>query len=155
MGAPVRHDGSAKSFDSALLENWRSEGRLELFCPELAGGFPIPRAPAEIAPDTGYAELQTGSGRVIDIHGADVTTGFRKGAELALAQARATGCAYALLTDGSPSCGSSYIYDGTHSGQRRAGMGLLCAMLRGAGIAVFAPSQIAELAERVHEDHEA
>jgi uncharacterized protein YbbK (DUF523 family) len=50
-----------------------------------------------------------------------------------------------VLTDGSPSCGSSYIYDGSFTGVRQPGRGTTAALLNAHGIAVYAESQIAEL----------
>ncbi|MBL3684296.1 DUF523 domain-containing protein [Sinorhizobium meliloti] len=52
--------------------------------------------------------------------GGDVTSEFRRAAENALALARETNCRFALLIDGSPSCGSRFIYDGRFSGERIA-----------------------------------
>jgi uncharacterized protein YbbK (DUF523 family) len=42
-----------------------------------------------------------------------------------------------LFTDGSPTCGSQFIYDGTFSGQRKPGAGVAAALLREHGITVF------------------
>ena len=135
MGRPVRYDGRDKALASTLLERWVEEGRVIAFCPELAGGLPVPRAPAEIRAD----------GRVVDSAGSDVTAAFEEGARQALDLAQAEGCRFALLTDGSPSCGSSFIYDGSFSGTRMAGTGITAALLERNGIRVFTPDRIAEL----------
>jgi uncharacterized protein YbbK (DUF523 family) len=50
-----------------------------------------------------------------------------------------------LLTDGSPTCGSQFIYDGTFSGQRKPGSGVAAALLREHGIAVFSDRQLPQL----------
>ncbi|TIW53756.1 MAG: GNAT family N-acetyltransferase [Mesorhizobium sp.] len=55
---------------------------------------------------------------------------------MALDLARETGCRYAVLTDGSPSCGSSFIYDGSFSRARVAGQGTTTALLEENGIRV-------------------
>ena len=136
LGSPVRYDGRDKRLASGLLERWAAEGRLVAICPELAGGLPVPRAPAEIQPD----------GRIADISGADVTAAFQEGARQALALAQAEGCRFALLTDDSPSCGSAFVYDGSFSGTRASGMGVTAARLERHGIRVFPPDRIAELA---------
>ena len=136
LGSPVRYDGRDKKLASELLERWAAEGRLVAVCPELAGGLPVPRAPAEIQPD----------GRIADISGADVTAAFQEGARQALALAQAEGCRLALLTDGSPSCGSSFVYDGSFSATRVTGIGVTAALLERHGIRVFPPDRIAELA---------
>ncbi len=45
-GRPIRFNSTNVSFESEIWDLWQSEGRLVPFCPELAAGFPIPRAPA-------------------------------------------------------------------------------------------------------------
>jgi uncharacterized protein YbbK (DUF523 family) len=66
-----------------------------------------------------------------------------------VAEARRTGCRWALLTDGSPSCGSSFVYSGHFDGVRRAGRGVVAEALLASGIAVFTPADIDRLAEAV------
>jgi uncharacterized protein YbbK (DUF523 family) len=63
-------------------------------------------------------------------------------------EARRTGCRWALLTDGSPSCGSSFVYSGRFDGVRRAGRGVVAEALLASGIAVFTPADIEQLAKR-------
>lgn len=151
MGEPVRYDGKGKLFSHVLIDRWRQEGRLVVFCPELAGGFPVPRPPAEIAGGrTGEAVL-SGEAGVVDVGGTDVTAQFVAGAEQALALAQQTGCRFALLIDGSPSCGSGFIYDGSFSGNKLPGRGVTASLLAANGIEVFAPATIDELAVRIAE----
>lgn len=160
LGVPVRYDGQAKSLESRHLERWRSEGRLVSLCPESAGGLPTPRPPAEIVaiggpPDaaprssTGGAAVLGGEGRVVDVGGVDRTAEFLAGAQRALELARAEGCEFALLTERSPSCGSSWIHSGRHDGAVEPGEGVTTALLRRHGVEVFAPADIETLAERV------
>jgi uncharacterized protein YbbK (DUF523 family) len=149
MGEPVRYDGKGKPFAHDLIEHWRAEGRLVVFCPELAGGFQVPRPPAEIAAGANGDAVLSGKASVIEVGGADVTGKFIAGAEKALALARQKDCAFALLIDGSPSCGSGFIYDGSFSGHRNAGRGVTAALLAGNGIEVFAPDAIEALAARL------
>lgn len=47
----------------------------------------------------------------------------------------------AVLKQGSPSCGSGYIYDGTFTGKRMAERGVIVALLESAGISVFSEEQ--------------
>ena len=150
LGRPVRYDGRAKTFDDAALSQWQSEGRVVSVCPELLGGFPTPRPPAEITAEIagargGYAVLK-GEACIVETGGKDVTSGFVEGAEATLRTALEHDCTFALLTDGSPSCGSSFIYDGSFTGNRLAGAGVAAALLRQNGIGVFAPEQFADLA---------
>ncbi len=145
-GQPVRYDGRAKTLEHALIEEWREAGLLVSICPEMAGGFATPRLPAEIEDGLSGADILAGRARVLDSAGNDVTKGFVEGAEAALALALETGCAFALLIDGSPSCGSLEIYDGNFSGCKHAGEGVTAALLRANGIAVYSDRQLDDLA---------
>ncbi|GAB3671109.1 DUF523 domain-containing protein [Actinocorallia lasiicapitis] len=131
LGAPVRYDGQAKTSGSAILARWRREGRVVAFCPELAGGLPVPRPAAE------RRGLQ-----VITINGEDVTAAFRLGASLALATTEKHGIRLAVLKEGSPSCGSSHIADGTFTGTKLPDVGVTTELLRSHGILVFNETQL-------------
>lgn len=146
LGRPVRYNGKGKPLDHPLVAHWRDEGRLVAICPELAGGFSVPRPPAEIADNSSGDAVLSGSGRVVDNTGADVTASFVAGAEAALALARQHDIHHALLIDGSPSCGSSTIYDGKFDGTRHAASGVTAALLRQNGIAVFTERDVDALA---------
>jgi uncharacterized protein YbbK (DUF523 family) len=145
MGHAVRYDGQAKPLVHPALDRWREEGRLVTICPEMSAGMPVPRLPAEIEKGKAGADVLSGAARVLESQGGDVTDLFRQAAENALALARETGCSYALLIDGSPSCGSGFIYDGSFSGQRQPGAGVTAALLKANGIQVFSDRQIEEL----------
>src|SRR5260370_41294862 len=92
LGQAVRYDGRAKRSDDELLAQWRQQGRLVSFCPEVAGGLPVPRPPAEIrpapraagatAPFDGAAVL-AGTAQVLTAAGLDVTESFVRRAALA------------------------------------------------------------------------
>lgn len=97
-------------------------------CPEQLGGLPTPRVPAEI-------DAQSGE-RVVNAAGRDVTEAFHRGAERALAIARAHGCREAILQARSPACGAGQVYDGTFTGTLRAGDGIAAAALRAGGMKV-------------------
>ncbi|MFC4706466.1 DUF523 domain-containing protein [Paraburkholderia caffeinitolerans] len=149
LGSPVRYNGAAKTLVHPTLEAWRREGRIVSVCPELSGGFGVPRPAAEIARAESGEAVLVGTARVVDVAGADVTALFLAGAQAALELAREHDCRFALLIDGSPSCGSRFIYDGSFSGQRRAGAGVTAALLRQHGIEVFADSEIDALSARL------
>lgn len=68
---------------------------------------------------------------------------------LALKAAQEEGCTAALLTDGSPTCGSQFIYDGTFNGRRKPGAGVAAALLRENGITVFSEQQLPQLLARM------
>ena len=145
LGRKVRHDGSDKAVDDPAIARWQREGRLVPVCPEVAAGFPTPRPAAEIDGAGGGDGVLDGSTRIVETTGADVTASFLDGAHIALSVARQHGCTHALLTDASPSCGSTAIYDGTFGNTKTAGMGVTTALLRRHGIKVFAHTQIDEL----------
>ena len=102
-------------------------------CPEVMGGLPTPRTPAEICGE-----------RVLTADGRDVTAAFRCGAEKALCTAREHGCTAAVLKERSPSCGSGTIYDGTFSGKVISGDGMTARLLKAEGIRIFGETQIKE-----------
>ncbi|MFQ1807773.1 DUF523 domain-containing protein [Aeromonas veronii] len=138
LGQPVRYDGQSKG----IVSDWLSaEGRALAFCPEVAGGLPTPRPPAERQGE-----------RVVTASGVDVTAEFDRGAELALEICQTQGIRFALLKEGSPSCGSGRIYNGRFEGVSVAGEGKTTALLRRHGIAVFSEDQLAELASALSLD---
>jgi uncharacterized protein YbbK (DUF523 family) len=147
MGAPVRYDGKGKPLAGDMIETWKQVARLVPLCPELAGGFSVPRPPAEIEGGMDGGAVLDGKARVVEAGGRDVTAQFVAGAEAALALARAESCSHAILIDGSPSCGSLEIHDGSFSGTRHAGNGVTAALLERNGIAVIVPDRIGALLE--------
>ncbi|GAA2892982.1 DUF523 domain-containing protein [Streptosporangium fragile] len=151
MGRKVRYDGAAKTSGDALLAVWREEGRLIPFCPEVEGGLPVPRPAAEIEGGAGGPAVLAGAARVLTAQGDDVTGAFLAGAQAALAVARSFDVKVAILKEGSPSCGSLTVYDGTFRGNRTPGHGVTTALLELHGIAVFGEERIADAAARLRE----
>ncbi len=145
-GDPVRYDGGAKTSANPHLARWQAEGRLIPYCPEVAGGLPTPRLPAEIEAGARAEQVLAGDARILDNAGGDVTSAFMVGARATLALAQQHSCRHAILTDGSPSCGTSYIYAGRFDGTHKAGTGVTAALLQGHGIRVWSEVQIDELA---------
>lgn len=151
VGRRVRYDGRAKAVEDALVEEWRREGRLVVHCPEVAGGLPVPRPPAEIEPGATAADVLAGRARILTPDGRDVTGHFVDGAHAALATARAHGVGVALLKESSPSCGLHEVYDGTFTGHKRPGEGVTARLLADHGIAVFTENEIPAVAARLRE----
>lgn len=145
LGEPVRYHGGDAPCPSPILERWKTEGRLVPACPEIAAGLPVPRPPAEIAGGDGVSVLK-GDAVVGDLSGTDVTAKFVQGARATLELALAHGVRLAILKDGSPSCATSYVYDGTFRGQRGGGQGVTAALLSEAGIRAFSERQLEEAA---------
>jgi len=134
LGAPVRHDARDKKCDHEVLQRWIEEGRIVSVCPEMLGGLGTPRPPAEIVND--------GSLQVVTRDGSDVTRAFENGARAAMEQGQANNVRIAILKAGSPSCGSSFIYDGTFSKTAVEGEGITSALLRRNGIVVFSEEEL-------------
>ncbi|CAJ1003722.1 uncharacterized protein YbbK (DUF523 family) [Brevibacillus aydinogluensis] len=133
IGCQCRYDQRACL--DAETETLFKEGKAIPVCPEQMGGLPTPRTPAEIVGGDGFDVLD-GKARVIDRNGRDVTDAFLAGARQALKLAQAVGATSAVLKENSPSCGSSFVYDGTFSGNKKAGVGVTAALLIRNGIAV-------------------
>ncbi len=94
-------------------------------CPEVLGGLPTPRAPAEIV-----------NGVVINREGVSVDDAFRLGAKKAIEMARQEKPDLIILQSRSPSCGVKEIYDGTFSGKLVPGHGIFAEMALQAGFRV-------------------
>jgi uncharacterized protein YbbK (DUF523 family) len=148
LGSPVRYNGTDLLLDHPLIKQWKKEGRLISICPEVAGGMPTPRAPAEIVGGDGNKVLSK-EVQVINNNKEDATEAFIIGANKALQIAKENNCVVAILTERSPSCGSSQIYDGSFSGVRKQGIGVTTALLESNGIKVFNQYQLEELQEYI------
>lgn len=142
LGFKVRYDGADRALDDAIWDRWQREGRLVPHCPEVSGGLPTPRAPAEIAGDGGEAVLD-GRARVVEASGRDVTDAFTRGAATAVSTALEHGLRVAVLTERSPSCASTNVHDGSFSGRLVPGAGVTAAALRRAGLRVFSEHELA------------
>ena len=112
-----------------------------MVCPEQLGGLPTPRDPSEIIRLDGNAVIE-GKTSVINNKRLDVTKKFKQGAMETLKIADLYGCKKAILKEGSPSCGSSLIYDGTFTGKKVSGVGVTTALLRQNGIEVISEKDI-------------
>ena len=103
LGVACRFDG--QSCPAPELDDLATGGKVVTICPEVAGGLPIPRLPAEIeeafAGLDGHAVLD-GRTRVVRSDGVDVTAQFVKGAQAALALARQLGIQRAILQGQQP-----------------------------------------------------
>nr|WP_221308572.1 DUF523 domain-containing protein [Nocardiopsis mwathae] len=142
VGRRVRFDGRAKTVDDTILDRWRAEERLVVVCPEVAGGLPVPRPPAEIEPGADAEAVLDGAARIRTPQGADVTPFFLSGARAALATAQRHGARIAVLKESSPSCGVHRVHDGTFTGAATPGEGVTARLLRTHGIAAFTEHQL-------------
>lgn len=95
-------------------------------CPEVMGGLPTPRVPAEIVNGT----VTTKDGRNVDME-------FRAGAKLALEIAKKKQVDLVILQSRSPSCGPKQIYDGSFSGKKIEGQGVFAKLLMENGFSII------------------
>lgn len=138
MGENVKYSGGNNKIENSIIEKWKNEGRLIPICPEVEGGLPTPRPPSEIR-----------DSRVINNLGCDVTEQFVHGAKIACEKAKISEAKYALMKQGSPSCGGKRIYDGTFSGTKKPGMGITARLLTDMGIRIFDENEINILSDIV------
>lgn len=136
LGRHVRYDGEILTKCPAILKVWEEEGIAIPVCPEVDGGLPTPRPPAEIQGGEGK-DVVAGTAKVMDINGKDVTDAFMKGAREALRQAQENEVEYAILKARSPSCSSKITYDGSFTGGFIEGKGVAAALLEINGIHVY------------------
>ncbi len=146
MGMNVRYDGTLVTIHD-LLREWDALNRIVAFCPEVAGGLTVPRVPAEILGGDGFSVIG-GKATVVSRDGKDVTDNFLKGALKALETAENNDITIAILKDGSPSCGSTYVYDGSFTKTRVAGKGVTAALLEQNGIRIYTEQQMMVIPEK-------
>nr|WP_300094249.1 DUF523 domain-containing protein [Sedimentibacter sp.] len=122
-GENCRYDG--RSTLSEKVRKLVDEGKAIMVCPEVEGGLPIPRHPCEIRDN-----------KIVNTQNEDKTEEFISGAEKVLKIAEKHNIKKAILKEKSPSCGSSFIYDGTFSRKLIKGQGITTRLLRENGIEV-------------------
>lgn len=132
LGEKVRYDG--EGFEYPFIHELRERYELHSFCPEVSGGLPIPRVPAE----------RTGL-KVLSKTGIDVTEEYQIGAEKALAYCQKEGIKKAVLKSRSPSCGKGQIYNGTFTKTLTEGHGVTAELLLRHGIEVYTEEDLGGL----------
>ena len=123
-GYRCRYDG--KVIPDPEIVDLVKNGKAIPVCPEMLGGLPCPRVPAERSSD----------GQVVTRDGRSVTAEFGCGAKETLRIAQIYACDRAILKARSPSCGKGKIYDGTFSGTVTDGNGVTAELLMQHGIIV-------------------
>jgi len=132
-GKIVRYDAADVAEADPRFLKWKNEGRLIPICPEVFAGLPIPRPDSQRVDD----KVLTGTG-------TDVTKEYQAGAKEALRLAIENEVAFAIMKQGSPSCGSKLIYDGTFTGAKVPGQGLAVEYLRNGGFTVLSEEDLDE-----------
>lgn len=130
-GINTRYDGT--NCGKKRFKDLVAEGKAIPICPEQLGGLPTPREPVELLGGDGDALLNNDSRAIGRKSGDDYTHNFLRGANEILKLAHMLKIEKAILKDGSPSCGSTYI---KIKGKKAKGIGVTAAALIAAGIEV-------------------
>jgi len=129
LGIYCRYDGRCET--DARVMGLADEHVLIPVCPEQLGGLPTPRQAVELL-----------GGRAVTRNGDDLTEAFALGVQQALRVARLNKSRAAVLQPRSPSCGRGVIYDGTFSGTRMQGNGVLAQALADEGLLLLMPDDL-------------
>ncbi len=121
LGENCKYNG--KNNFSSKLEEILKNHDLVAICPEVLGGLPTPRDPAEIVGEI----VRTKDGRSVDDE-------FKKGAKKALELIKRSKVELVVLQSRSPSCGIGKIYDGSFTGKLINGDGIFAKLLKEEGI---------------------
>lgn len=121
LGENCKYNGGNN--ESKKLREYVKGHTVVPICPEVMGGLPTPRDPAEIVDGV----VRQKSGRSVDEE-------FRAGARVAIKKIKDAGAEVVILQSRSPSCGVNEIYDGTFSGRLVKGKGVFAEMLEEEGI---------------------
>lgn len=140
LGVQCRYNGAGG--EPERLAELMELAELIPVCPEILGGLPTPRPPAERKGD-----------RVVNCEGGDVTEEYLRGARQSLYLAKLFGAQLALMKERSPSCGAGEIYDGSFTHTRIPGDGTASEMLKANGVRVYGESRIDELIEQLKEEN--
>ncbi len=117
LGENCKYNGGNNYSEKVM--NYLKGHEVVSVCPEVLGGLPTPRIPAEIV-----------NGTVTARDGRSVDTEFRMGAKIALEKAIAENVGLVILQSRSPSCGVKQIYDGSFTGKKIEGQGVFTKLLK-------------------------
>ncbi len=129
IGENCKYDGG-NNYCEAVIDYLSDKPYISI-CPEVCGGLRTPRTPSEII-----------NGAVIDKYGNDKSAAFASGAEEAALICDSLNIKLAILKEYSPSCGVSYIYDGSYNGRKISGSGITAALLRRQGVTVWSEKDV-------------
>lgn len=131
LGENCKYSGG-NNRSERLLSELAKHPEIEVIpvCPEVAGGLPTPRPPAEIV-----------DGEVVNNLGVSVDAEYRAGVAAEMARLKphieSGELAAAVLQSRSPSCGVHEVYDGTFIGRLIAGHGLFAQALAESDVALI------------------
>lgn len=137
LGIDCKYNGSNNKNENVL--KYLEGKEYVIACPEQLGGLTTPRNPSEIVK---IGENEINDYKLLSNEGKDVSESFIKGAKETLKIAKIFNCTEAILKEGSPSCGSSFIYDGSFTGKKISGQGVTTDLLRKNNIKVISENQV-------------
>ena len=132
MGDNCKYNGCS-NLNQKLIDDLKDYTVIKV-CPEVFGGLPTPRIPAEI----------TGN-KVINKEGIDVTNNYCLGAKQSLELALKHNVNKAILKAKSPSCGFGKIYDGTFTNTLIDGNGITAKLFLENNIKVYTENNYEEI----------
>lgn len=138
LGRNCKYNGG-NNRNQAVLDFLRGHEIIAV-CPEVMAGLGTPRTPVEIV-----------NGVVRDSTGRSVDPQLRSAVAEILTQVRELNIDCAVLQSRSPTCGVKQIYDGTFTGTRIAGSGVLAQALLDAGCRVIDAEDIPDFITKNHE----
>ena len=124
LGINCKYNGQSNKNEGIIKLKEKYE--LVHICPEVLGGLPTPRIPAEIIKD-----------KVINKQGIDVTRNYNDGANKALQILKENNINIVILKSKSPSCGRDRIYDGTFSHILIEGQGVSAKLFSDNNITIY------------------
>jgi len=131
LGDLVRYDGGHCLLSPNDIKTLKSHFDLVPVCPEVMAGMSIPRAPIEYK-----------NNRIINKNDEDLTSLFSPVMDELISLINKNNIEYAILKDESPSCGSTEIYDGSFSGNKIKGEGIITKFLRALGVEVISEKNL-------------
>ena len=140
LGDNVKYSGGNNLTPELVTMLEKYNVKIVKICPECFAGLPIPRVPSEIRED-----------KVFSKDGRDITEEFLSGAEKTYQIAKRKQVDFAILKERSPSCGSSFIYDGSFSGKVIEGQGLTAKKLSKENIIIFSEENLEEIEKYLEE----
>lgn len=140
LGDNVKYSGGNNLTPELVTLLKKYDVKLIKICPECFAGLPIPRAPAEIS-----------GNKVFNKDSRDITEEFLKGAEKSYIIAMKKKIDFAILKERSPSCGNSFIYDGSFSGKVIQGQGFTARKLSKENIIIFSEENLEEIEKYLQE----
>lgn len=134
LGENVRYDGGNCLIREDLVTQLETHFEIISICPEVMAGMDIPREPIEFL-----------NGKIINQNGEDLTDSFTNVLRYLDTLIKNSFIDMALMKEDSPSCGVHNIYDGSFSGAKVAGEGLISGYLKSRGIKVYSEAEVEQL----------